>query len=65
MLVLRRKPGESICIADSVVVTVLGVERGKVRLGIEAPTPIRILRRELQECHSVRVAASGRNASQP
>jgi len=48
MLVLSRKVGERIVVADSVVVTVLQVEAGKVRIGIEAPPQVRILRQELQ-----------------
>ena len=48
MLVLSRKVGERIVVADSVVVTVLQVEAAKVRIGIEAPPQVRILRQELQ-----------------
>jgi carbon storage regulator len=48
MLVVTRKPDERIVIADSIVVTVIQVERGKVRLGIEAPPQVHILRHEIQ-----------------
>lgn len=44
MLVLSRKLGERIYIGDSIVVTVVDIDRGKVRLGIEAPRDIEILR---------------------
>ena len=37
MLILSRKMGESIHVGDSVTVTVLGVARGQVKIGIEAP----------------------------
>jgi carbon storage regulator len=47
MLVLSRKRGERIVLADSVVVTVLEVKRGAVRLGIEAPPRVRIMREEI------------------
>lgn len=47
MLVLSRKVGERILIGDNVVVTVLAVERGKLRLGFEAPRDVRITRKEL------------------
>ena len=40
MLVLSRKLNESIVINDNVVVTVLGVQGDRVRLGIEAPGEI-------------------------
>jgi carbon storage regulator len=47
MLVLSRKTEERIVIADSIVLTVLDVKSGRVRLGIEAPPTVRILRQEL------------------
>ena len=47
MLVLSRKIGEKIVIGNEIVVTVLKVEGNKVRLGIEAPDQIRIMRSEL------------------
>ena len=37
MLVLSRKLGERILIGDRIVVTVVKLDRGQVRLGIEAP----------------------------
>lgn len=49
MLVLTRKIGERILIADSITVTVLDSGSGKVRLGIEAPLQVRVLREELQD----------------
>ena len=47
MLVLTRKEGESICIDDSIVVTVIRIKGNRVRFGIEAPKEIRIARSEL------------------
>ena len=47
MLVLSRKVGEKIMIGDSIVITVLEVVGGRVRLGIEAPDYVPILRKEL------------------
>jgi len=47
MLVLNRKELESIQISDSVVVTVLTIRGGSVKLGIEAPRQIRVIRSEL------------------
>jgi carbon storage regulator len=49
MLVLSRKLGEQVVIAEDIVVTVTEVCGGKVRLGIEAPKQVRILRGELLE----------------
>jgi carbon storage regulator len=47
MLVLTRKAGEKIRIGDNVTITVCELEGNKVRLAIEAPRHIRILRTEL------------------
>ena len=52
MLVLTRRVDESLVIRDDIVVTVLSVEGDKVKLGIQAPPEIRILRQEL--CEAVR-----------
>jgi len=45
MLVLSRRPGESLCVGDAVI-TLLEIRDHRVRIGIEAPEEIRILRRE-------------------
>jgi len=47
VLVLTRRTEESVVIGDNIIVTVLGVEGEKVKLGIEAPREVTILRREL------------------
>lgn len=47
MLVLTRRTDESIIIGDNIVITVLGVEGEKVKIGIEAPREITVLRQEL------------------
>jgi len=47
MLVLTRHVNESIAIGDSIVVTVLGIEGDRVKLGISAPREIQILRQEV------------------
>lgn len=47
MLVLSRKVGERIRIGDSVVVTVVRVTGSGVRLGIEAPGELPVIREEL------------------
>ena len=48
MLALSRKSTERILIGDSVVVTVLEIRGNKVRIGIDAPREIQVLRSELQ-----------------
>jgi carbon storage regulator len=48
MLVLSRKESERIRLGDSIVVTVVRVAGDKVRLGIEAPADMVVLRDELE-----------------
>ena len=47
MLVLTRKKNEVIQIGQQIVVKVISTGRGKVKLGIDAPANIRVLRAEL------------------
>jgi carbon storage regulator len=49
MLVLSRKQNERIRVGESVVVTVVRVSGDKVRIGIEAPPHVRVLRDELED----------------
>jgi carbon storage regulator len=48
MLVLSRKESQRIKVGDSIVVTVVRVAGDKVRLGIEAPADMLVLREELE-----------------
>ncbi len=47
MLVLSRKLGEKIYIGENICITVVDIDRGKIRLGIEAPRDVPIYRQEL------------------
>jgi carbon storage regulator len=49
MLILTRRPVETIYIGDDVTVTVLGVVGNQVRFGIEAPRHVAIDRAEIRE----------------
>lgn len=49
MLILTRKPNQSIVIAGNIQITVLGVAGNQVSIGIEAPKTINIAREELLE----------------
>jgi carbon storage regulator len=59
MLVLTRKPGESIRIGNDVTIMLVSVDDVKVRLGIEAPKDILILREELVKNKSRRLIEAG------
>lgn len=47
MLILQRKPGESVMIGSDISISVISVEGGRVRLAISAPVEVPILRSEL------------------
>jgi carbon storage regulator CsrA len=47
MLILSRKLDESILIGDSITLKVISIDKGSVKLGIDAPVNIRVLRSEL------------------
>ncbi len=47
MLVLTRKVGEEIFIGDRICIKVMEITGSKVRLGIDAPTDLRIYREEV------------------
>jgi len=47
MLVLTRKKNEVIQIGQQIVIKVISTGRGKVKLGIDAPANVRVLRAEL------------------
>ena len=49
MLILSRKIGESVVIGDDIVIRVVELRRSRVRIGIDAPSAIRI-RRDDQTC---------------
>ena len=59
MLILARKVNEAINIGDDIVVTVLAIDGGTVKLGVEAPAAVKLLRGEVYE----RIARSNREAA--
>lgn len=61
MLILSRKADESIIIADTITVKVVSIDKGVVKLGIDAPHDIRVLRSELIRA----VENSNKSASKP
>jgi len=65
MLVLSRKAGERILIGDDVAITVVRIGPNSVRIGIEAPKSMNIVREELIDFGSGRNAATVKPESLP
>lgn len=63
MLILQRKAGESLLIGEDVEISILSVEAGRVRLAIQAPKDVTILRSELKTAAEVNREAAGEEAS--
>ena len=49
MLILTRKPGEKIRIGDDITIHVVDIGKGNVRIGVEAPKDVSIMRDEVVE----------------
>lgn len=47
MLILTRKPGESLYIGDNIKITIVEIKGHQIRVGIDAPTDLRIYREEI------------------
>lgn len=65
MLVLSRKVGERILIGDQVAITVVRINATTVRLGIDAPSKLVVVREELAKPNSEPVDDRHRDAAQP
>jgi carbon storage regulator len=59
MLILTRKPGETIRIGDSIIVTVVQLHDGQIKLGIDAPKSVTVHRGEVFD----RIKAENKEAS--
>ena len=53
MLILTRRVDERIFIGDDITLCVLDIEGNRVRLGLEAPKDVAILREEVQQRYAV------------
>lgn len=61
VLVLARKLDESIVIGDNIIVKIVSVENGVVKLGIDAPQEIPIMRSELlEQVREQNISAAGK-----
>jgi carbon storage regulator len=49
MLVLTRKPGEQVVIANNIRLTIVSIGHGRVKIGIEAPKNVSIDRQEIHD----------------
>jgi carbon storage regulator len=58
MLVLTRKPDESIKIGEDVTITIVDITGGKVKIGVAAPKNIRVIRTEVYETEKLNSAAA-------
>ena len=66
MLILRRRAGETLLIGDDVKITVMDVYEGGVRLAIDAPKSVTVLRSELlQAANANRDAAAKTDEARP
>jgi len=57
MLVLSRKVGQRILIGDKIAVTVVRIGQGGVRIGVEAPNDLEVIREELKDGEGARQPA--------
>lgn len=65
MLVLSRRPGESIVVGNQIVVTVLEVRGDQIRIGIDAPRDVQVHREEVfraLESENTQAASSAERA---
>jgi carbon storage regulator len=63
MLILARKPGESFMIADDIEVHVVKIGPHRVRLAIDAPQSIRVLRKEIYSAATSLGVEAGRRCN--
>ena len=60
MLILTRKPGQGFLVGDDIKITITEMQGDKVRIGIDAPKHIKVLRSELSETMEQNVQAAER-----
>lgn len=58
MLVIRRRPGESLLVGDNVEIEVLDSSPSHVKLGIRAPKSVVVIRKEIQLTREQNLEAS-------
>jgi len=63
MLVLSRKPGESLSIDENITVTIVEIRGDKVRLGIDAPKDIKVHRQEVADAIAAKLTEASNQAT--
>lgn len=63
MLVLSRKPGERLYVGNDIVITVVRLGPNAVRLGIDAPDDLNIVREELLDTYDKEKSCTGSTTS--
>ncbi len=58
MLVVTRKTDESLMISDNIEITVLEIGKDKVKIGINAPKEVKIIRSELKDARQTNEQAA-------
>lgn len=58
MLVLTRKKDEGFIISDNIKITIVDVSGDRIKIGIDAPSDIRIVRNELYDTEKLNIQAS-------
>ncbi|MBQ8780923.1 MAG: carbon storage regulator [Oscillospiraceae bacterium] len=58
MLVITRKKDEGIFIGDDIKVTVIEIAKDRIRIGIDAPSDVKIVRNELRDTEKLNVQAA-------
>lgn len=58
MLVITRKNGEGLLIGENVRITVVETSKDRVKLGIDAPSDVKIMRNELFDTEKFNVQAA-------
>ena len=65
MLILRRRAGETLLIGDDIKITVMDVYEGGVRLAIDAPKSVPVLRSELLQVADANRDAASKETTRP
>ena len=63
MLVVTRKTDESLIISDNIEITVLEIDKDKVKIGINAPKEVKVIRSELKDARQTNEQAAHSSGS--